>query len=241
TVRPNPSVPLRAEFVTQVKDTDKSGVNTFNIFFEHANPFELVPPGFDIGELTENSPTKTVEFVIGSATRGVGAEPPYDKLPEPSIKVLMPGGAGEPGPFVSVGKPVPILGEDLDNLAGRVSSGPRNPVRLLSAWKVPVTISPRVGDARIDIGQLDREIWVTFPGVGGDAKFIKIRGNVRGSIWLTDAKEIDLETFAGKDGVTKAFELTVEKAGTEVALVPDQIRPDFLQVVLEKLPDRGGQ
>jgi len=65
---------------------------------------------------------------------------------------------------------------------------------------------------------------------------------VTGSVGLRDAKEIAFIPFKGKQGAPKAEVVYTDRPETELEVVADQCRPEFLQVELTRLPpgpDRG--
>jgi hypothetical protein len=212
---------LAAVFESQVKGTTQRGENEFRIAYIAANPFDVPTGEIVVGDLTDASSSRSYELTIFSATRG--ADTP-EKLATPSVKVMMPAGAGDPGPFVTVGTPVPLLGADLANYArdlplklGKGPSGELLKVRVRSAYKIPVTVDPKVGDQRLDIGALERELWIAC----GDAqpRLVRVKGNVHGGMWLAADKALDLKLFRYEAGVPETrFELVTDNPAAEVVL-----------------------
>jgi hypothetical protein len=231
---------LGATFASQVQGSaDQFAEDTFNINFEVVNPFELAPLTINVGELRDNSQPRIDEFFVFSATREPGTGD--GQLPPPNCRVSMPGGAGEPGKLVAVEPPVLIPEAEYASLAERMS-GPSKTVRVRAAYRVPVRITPQAGDDRLDIGLLEREVWVTVPVSNAAERAVKIQGKVTGGVGLRDAKEFALGTFKGKDGATKEEVLAADRPETELEVVPGQCRPEFLKVELKRLPsgpDRG--
>src|SRR5207237_9095233 len=115
----------------------------------------------------------------------------------------------------------------------------KRPVRVTGAYRVPVTITPKVGDARLDIGQFERKIEVSIPKV--EAKYVTLRGAVRGGVWLTSGAAIELGTFKTGAGRTEVVELVTDRPGVELGVVEGQQRPDFTQVSVDKKEDLGGK
>jgi hypothetical protein len=64
---------------------------------------------------------------------------------------------------------------------------------------------------------------------------------MRGSVFLSEGKEINLGTFRADVGATETRNVTTAKAGIELGVVKDQTVPNFLQVTLEREPDRDGR
>jgi hypothetical protein len=233
-VRPNPNVPLRAAFVTQAEGSDQPTRDEFSIWFEPAAAFELDKTAIDAGELTDNASAQTHELTVFSSTRSRGEMPPL------TVRVLMPAGAGgEPGPFVTAETPKPLPDDELDRFAAELSAAAQKPVRVRSAFRIPVTVRPRVGDDRIDIGRLERDIWVSASIPGAEPKRAVLRGVVRGPVWLASGNEVNLGTFKSALGASEQVIVTTERTGVDLALVRGESRPEYLEVGLNKLPDAG--
>lgn len=236
-VRPDPKIPLTATFVTKVKDRPVAQEESFAIWFEPANAFEVAPPGIEIGELTASTPSRTFDFMVYSSTRGVGRD---ELLPPPATRIQVPnGGAVDAAGYVSVGTAVPLKPDELDRLAFELSSAARKPVRVETAYRLPVIVNPQAGTAPPDIGLFERDVWLALPNA--KERPIRIKGTVRGAVWLSDGTAIDLGSFKGKTGTAINYELTTERTGIELALVENECKPDRdkVKIALEKLPDRG--
>jgi hypothetical protein len=227
---------LTADFASQVQGTNQYSEDKFYIAFLVVNAFDLNPHILDAGSMTETSKPRTLEFIVYSSTRGPGTG--EGDLPPPVCQIRMPGGAGDPGKFVTIETPVPLTPAECEVMAERVSKAAEQKVRVSAAYRVPVRITPEAGGDRLDIGLLEREIWVTAPGIPGAAeRQVRVKGTVSGSVWLSDGKEVALGKFKGEDGRTKLAGITTDRPGMELAVIPGESRPDFLQVSLTKLPD----
>ena len=226
---------LTAEFVSQVEGSKDFSTTRFGITFEGVNPFDVFPGRIDVGELTENSEPKSYELLVYSSTRGPTAHGPGDLQP-PAVDIRLPAGtSGEVGEFVTVGQPVRLPETQLDQIAIDVTRRLKKPTRVTASYRVPVTVAPRVGSKRIDIGPLERDIWVAVP----DAlpRSVPLRGTVRGGVWLDDdLKEISLSYLVASGLADRQFRLIAEGRDAEVTLLRDECRPDFLRVTLEKEP-----
>jgi len=223
--------PLRAAFVSEVQGTTQVGVDEFAIFYEPADPFELDKDAIDVGELTDGTPTQTHDLIVLSSTRPA--------LADLGVRVMVPTGApGAPGPFVTAGTPTRLADADADRLAAALAAKAKRPVRVASAYRIPITIKPKDGAAWADIGRLERDVWVSVGSVGTPKK-MTVTGMVRGPVALSDGKEINVGRFRYADGVTQTFSVTTERPGIELAVVPGECRPDYLEVTLTKEPDRG--
>src|SRR6185295_3829050 len=100
-------------------------------------------------------------------------------FPAPTV-VVFAGPGGETGKFVTTGAPITVPGEQLPSLSAILSERNKRPIKVTAAFRVPVTVSPKAGDARLDIGQLERQIQVT--ALGADPKPVTVRGTVRGGV-----------------------------------------------------------
>jgi hypothetical protein len=234
-VRPNPSVPLQAAFVGQVPGTEQRENYRFEIFFQAAPAFDVNRTQIDVGSLTETSSEQTHDVIVYSSTR----TPEELRSLNVAAHVRMPG--GEPGPFVTVGEPVLLSEQErkefADNLAARI----KQPVKILSALRIPIKVRPKVGDERVDIGRLEREIWISSTLSGNDPKRVVLSGTVTGPVMLADSAEINLGSFPFRRGYNSQFDVITERASMDLKVVPEECSPKFLKVSLEKQPDRNGR
>lgn len=224
---------LTAEFELQVQGRPDVQIARFDITFEGVNPFEVAPPRLDVGELMERSGPQTYELLVYSSTRGPTGSGP-GVLPPPSVDVrLPPGASGEVGRFVTVGQPVRVPESELVPMSLEVSKRLKKPTRVEAAYRLPVTIDLRAGQQPIDIGPLERDIWVAVP----DAlpRSVPVRGRVRGSVWLdNDLRDISLSYQVTSGLSDRLFRLIADGANTELVPVPAECRPEFLKIILEK-------
>lgn len=239
--------PLAADFLTTVEGTPISETNRFMIAFEGVPAFELSVPSIDIGEMNENSEPKQFEVIAFSSTRGRGHIGTGDlgDLSVPTARVAMPlAQGGDPGDFVQIGAPVRVEDTDLPFIADQLATRQQKPkrFRVEAAYRFPVTVNPRIGEARIDIGQMERDLYFTLPGV---EQKVALRGMVTGVVWLDNNQhDIELPRFDVSKGYVKDFNLITARTNAVVTVLNDQCRPRYLQVSLEKNPkppagDRG--
>jgi hypothetical protein len=232
-VKPNPSVPLRAAFVELDEAGLPVGRDAFSIMFDAATGLELDKYAIDAGELADNTPTQSYVVTAFSATRTA------DELPGLAATVANPTG-GPPGRFVSAGPPRSVPEADLARLTAELSGKAGKPVRMRSAFRIPVTVAAKVGDARPDIGRLDREVVVAANGV--DPRRVAGKATVTGPVTLAGgARELNLGTFKHQAGASESVVVVVEQPGAALEVVPGSVRPDFLEASLKKLPDAGGR
>lgn len=230
-VKKNPLVPLKAGFITQVEGSAQVGKDDFAIYYEEAGKFDVDRAAITVGELNDTSPPQAHDLIVYSATNA--------KLPELKIVVMMPVGAsGEAGGFVSTGPPVPLPPADRDRFAADLARGAGRPVRVAAAVRVPVTVKARDGDAKIDIGELERVIWLTE---GTEMKQVAVKGTVRGPVFLSEGAGIDLGTFTARKDAVETVNVSTERAGVKLAVVPGETRPPYLRVALAPQPDSGEQ
>jgi len=225
---------LTAVFMTESQGSKEQYPEQFEIVYAAAPPFEFDRIAIDVGELTDSSSSQTHEVLIFSSTRK-----PEELQKQLSFAVTMPPGmSGEPGPFVSFGALIPVPEDKLEELMVRLSQGQKMPVRVQSAFRLPVTISPKVGEAKLDIGRLERVIAATQ---GSDTKQIRVSGSMRGPIYLVGAKEIGFGYFSYADAQIATVNIESERSGLDLAIVKDLTQPKFLKVDLQKQPDEGGR
>ena len=223
---------LKAEFLVKADGSDELSDERFGIEYAAAEPFDLGRTTIDVGEMTEASPTQNHEILVYSSTRSVSEL----KL---AMLVAMPDGtSGVPGPFVSVGQPVPVPEDKIEEMAIRISMAkqPPQPTRVRSAFRVPVTISSKVGDAKLDIGSIERNISFTQ---GTDTKQVRVRGSMRGPASIVGARELGFGAFTSSDLQTATATIETERSGVELEIVKELTVPKFLKVELVKQPDNG--
>ncbi len=224
---------LSSEFELNVDGTKEITSARFDINFEGVEPFNVSRTEIDVGELSETSEPASYELLVYSSTRGPGLRSLGD-LEVPAISVQLPGGSpGVPGPFVSVSTPERIPDAELAEIPNQI----KMPVRVEAAYRMVVTVRPKVGKEVIDIGPLERDIHISAANM---RHTVRVKGTVRGGVWLDDNQKgmtLNYRFSAGTTGVP--FTLVSDRPETELAIVADPATPDFLQLALEKLPAAG--
>lgn len=235
TVAKDPRIPLTADFATQVEGTAQSGAHRFAIFFAPAEACAVSRPVIDAGEINQLTGDREYQFLVYSTTRGPGSE--FGDLDAPVCTVQATPGL-DPGPFVAVTKVVRVPEGELFEVAQETAkAGQFTNVR--AAYRVTAALRPQVGDARLDIGALERTIFIT---VGTATTAVRVTATVRGAVWLANNKpDIELPTFKGRLGTVHTTELVAESAGLDLAVVEDECKPRFFKYELTPKPDRGGQ
>lgn len=233
--RANRRDPLQARFMTFDEQDTPLGQDTFAIDFVSAPAADVDKSAIDVGQLADNSTGQAHAVTVFSSTRAPG------ELPGLTARVINPTG-GEVGPFVTAGAPQPVPAAELPALAADYTAKAKQPVRVLSAYRIPVTIAGKVGDARPDIGRLDRELWVDLGVPGTEPKKVTIRAEVTGSITLAGgATELNLGSFKHQTGAAESVVLTTDRPDAPLEVVAGAARPEFLDVSLKKLPDAGSR
>lgn len=244
------SDPLGAQFATQIDGTTEAGTAKFTIAYESVGPFDVVPGKIDVeridlGLVRDQTQPRKYELTVFSRTRGPGRDGPNDHgdlAPPKAVVEMPPGTAGEPGPFVTVGEPVRVPEAELFALSMGLSERLNRSVGVTAAYRVPVTVAPKAGDATVDVGPLERDVWLSVPGA--DARqSVRVSGMVRGKVALdNDRTDIVLGAYSSATGLGLDFRLITDDKDAVVAVVKDQCRPDFLDVKVTKEPpasDRG--
>src|SRR5262249_825773 len=146
---------LAAEFATQVDGTQIVGMNVFKIGFHRAPPFEVSQPVIDVGRLDDLSGDREYTIVLYSSTRGPSSE--FGDFDMPDARVQAPLTGGEPGKFIEVTKMERIPDAELPDLMAALATKQRS-MRVMAAYRATVVLRPKVGDVKLDIGQLARNI-----------------------------------------------------------------------------------
>ena len=220
---------LTGDFVAQVVDRPlQVAAYRFVVSFVVTTPFDVATAEINLGELTEDTPARDYEIVAYSTTRDPADFPPPQVTTRDAADSPLP--AGEQ--FIAVRDPVLMAEPDRARLAGRLAVEQKRPVRVRTAYRIPVSVVPKLESASLDIGPVERVVWLAGPGQ--DAKKVRLTGTVKGGIGLADGAWMELGSFSGTHGVEKRFRVVVEKAGEELAWVKGETRPDFLDVKLTR-------
>lgn len=233
--------PLRANFLSVLEGSQQFSSASFTIHFEGVNAFEVSPGTLSVGELSEHAPLRQYDVIAYSSSRGYAGDAAVSQVfVPPSVDVRLPRGLpGEPGPFVRVGAPQPLTSDELSAFRQRLMAELKRPMRVVAAYRYPVLVQPTIGNQRIDIGQLIREIWFASPGAA--ERLVRLTGIVRGQVWLDEnANEINLGAFPLLRGVgPHTVQLFTERPDMVLMEVESERSPRYLQVQLQRLPPSG--
>jgi hypothetical protein len=157
--------------------------------------------------------SRTVNLIAWSCTRdqfGLNVQPPED-------------------PCVRCGKPMPLDTDECKKLATQA----QKPV--LSAYRVPVTVSERTEDGtQFDMGRFRR--LVKFTGDPGTDLFtVTLIGTVQGEVTIGSAEDrgvIDLKSFERHNGISQSISLTAADGKLELEV---ENCPDFMKAELEEV------
>lgn len=233
-----PKKPIEADLSMRVDGTEIAQNTKLTVGYVGVDPFDLSAMKIDFGEISETSDPKSIHFLVHSATRGPRKLFQSDRqdLAAPSVQVRIPGSEVEPGPIFTVGEPSRVPESQLGQLQAEASVAHRQPVRVESAYVYTITLNPRGGDRRIDIGLLERDIALTLPGMA-QPKVIRVKSMVRGSVWLASNRtEIDLPAYRSQDGLIQTVKIVTENRDTVLRLVSDECQPKFASYQLTRLP-----
>ncbi len=240
-VHPKPVIPLWTEFATQVDgNPEQVGRHRFEIFFSPSEACLVSTPTIDAGEINQLTPDREYTFLVYSATRGPGSE--FGDLDLPKCVIQAPPGI-DPGQFVEVTKVERLPQHELFDVVREAAKQGRF-TKVQGAYRVTVVVRPKIGKARLDIGQMERTVYLT----AGDAKpqSVLVSAMVRGPVWLASGKsDIELETFKGRLGLKEHSigELLTEAPGTELSIVKADCKPQIVgwEYEVVKKADRGGR
>lgn len=226
---------LKAGFATLDEANTPVDQAGFTIEYAPAVGVEVDKSAIDAGELADNTPAQTHWVTAYSPTRTRA------DLPDLSVRVVNPGG-GDAGPFVTVGRAEPVPDDELTRLAAQLASASGKAARVRSAFRIPVTVAAKVGDARPEIGRLDRELWITANVPGLEPKKVAVKASVTGAIGIAGgATDVNLGSFKQQVGASETVVVTTDPAGAALEVVPGSARPAYVEAGLKKLPDAGSR
>jgi hypothetical protein len=227
---------LTAGFALQVEGgTEPPAKQDFVISYATAEACSVSRPAIDVGEINPLTGDREYQFLVYSATRGPGSE--FGDLAPPVCAVQAAPGQ-DPGPFLAVTRVERVPDGELFEVAAETAKNGQL-TKVQAAYRVTVAVRPKVGEARLDLGALDRTVFMT---VGTATAAVKVVGTVRGAVWLGNGKTgVELPTFKGRLGTVHTPELVTESAGTDLTVVADESKPRFFKFELVRKPDRGGQ
>ncbi|QJW92879.1 hypothetical protein [Frigoriglobus tundricola] len=233
----NPKLPLTADFATQVEGTTRIGGQGFALMYEPAPACEVSRASIDAGIIDALSGEREYELIVYSNTRGPGSE--FGDLDKPSFLIDSTTGITDPVKFVEVTNVQRIPDAELPALAERLYSEHKRTNKVRAAYRVTVTFRPRVGENRLEIGQMERVMSVSC---NSEPQKVTIKATVHGAVRLENNRtEIELKTFNGRNGHEEWVDLIAEKTGGELVVVKDECKPADFGFELVKQPDRGGQ
>jgi hypothetical protein len=182
------------------------------------------------GELRENAVVKQTFYLL-SSTR------PY---------FLFKVEAERPDPCISVADAVPASEEEIASVQKQARGGSEQSTRQFkSVYKVEVAVRERVETVvdgkkvlhQLDLGPIDQRLHITGVDAGNTA--LTIKGRVLGDVTIlrgADAGRIELgNSFAADQDRTKDVVLIADRPGLDLALVENEITPNYLKVKLEPI------
>ena len=230
--------PLAASYDLKVEGTSLVESATLQVIFEGVDAFDVSPQSIDIGNWSETSDPRTFNIVVYSLTRGPNRKGPYDSgnLEPPSVDVRMPGGIRDLGGFITVGPAVRISEpSELGKLMVKLSNAQKKPLKIESAYEFTVTVNPKVGGERMDLGLLERDVLFALPGMK-EPKTVRLKGMVTGDLELANHRtDIELPSYRVSTGITFPVSVIAKHKDAVVTLVPDECRPKFVNYKLTKV------
>lgn len=208
-----------AVFSAQIAGT--KGVATeypFVIHFSGVESFDVSPKAFDSGDLAEGAPPQSFNAYFWSVIRKPG------ELAPPVVKVA------NDDPFLTAGTPEAMTEAELEKLVGRFWSEKDLGAKILSAYRIPLTLRRDVPGKLPDIGQFEKEVFVS--GAGDKVQKIQVKGRVTGLVWLQDSTKLDLKSYNAKLGTEVKASLASGRQDLELELLADETKPRFLQVAI---------
>lgn len=244
-VQEHPSLPLRALFSAQIDGTTDAQEAPFVLWFEVASGFEVSRTAITASEVTQLTGDSEYELLIYSSTRGPGSE--FGDLLPPTLSVQLPPGITEAAKFVDVTKVERVPEAELMDVTERLFKDNSRLANVRAAYRATIALRPKIGELRLDLGQLERIISVSVPGAS-TSRQVTFKALVRGSVWVEgNRSEIVVNSFRGATGTTESLNLATAKTGMELTVVKelcefkDEKPAQGVTFELEKQPDRGGE
>src|SRR6185312_4661891 len=217
---------LSAGFGTHLKGSEKYFEGKFVIQYELTEPFYLNAANINFGEMTGDSPPKRFDIIAYSATK----TPAHVGKFSADVRMLR-GAPGEPGPFIAAGAPELIPDDQYLAWAAKVGR------RVLSAYRIPITVKVKDGPRKLDIGPVERLISITQ---GNETKHVELHGILHGPVVLAHVlRELNFDAFDYSMPQRASIQIESERNGVELEIVNELTQPKLLKVELTRQPDIG--
>jgi hypothetical protein len=217
--QPGPPKTITAVLVASGPD-EKSYSYPFAVTYAPTPPFHVLPVEASVGDLPEGAPPQSYEVIVYSNTRLPGTLPPPVAAVEGN------------DPFVSVGKPVELTDADMDILVRRAKAEANTDMRVLSGYRMPVTIHREAAEKLADIGKYEKTIHVSVPGTTSTGKSV-IRGRVTGLLQLDAEDKIALGTYtSSRETRNDKSRVFTTRKDMELEVDPARCLPLFVQYTL---------
>jgi hypothetical protein len=214
-----PPKEVRANLIASGPD-EKEHTYPFTVTFAASQSFQVLPVEASVGDLPEGAPPQTFDVYVYSNTRPPGA------LPPPVLAV-----EGD-DPFVTIGKPVGMTDAELDMVIRRAKAEAQVNLRVLSGYRIPVTIHREAAEKLADIGKFEKTIHVSLPGTTHTGKSV-IRGRVTGLLQLEGEDKISLGTYlASRETRNDKYRVFTTRKDMDLEVDPARCSPLFVQFSL---------
>lgn len=217
TIKP---VRLRAALWMQTQGRDDTRGDTILEVLANVVPAIQVNPGeVAIADIRPGQ-GQTTEFWCWSTTRPALTLKVQPEFPTPCIEATLK----------------QLTESECRDLEKRVEKDTETKTRVRCAYKATVQLHDRAGDAELELGSLDRNIF--FLDADGSKALGVVKGVVRGDVRLVNPQHEDLihlGRFRHDLGTARKIPIETTQPGLEVAL--DSWSPAFLKVTLSKDPE----
>ncbi len=188
---------------------------------------ELTQYEYTLPDLSEGTPTQTIEVACVSAIR--------DALPPAVLR------ANNNDPYVKIGDPQPLTADALEAYSRAKTPPPQQgappppAVNFRCGYRYTVTVAREANGKPMDMGEFSKELFVSGgPGVVLQKPYtVRLHGTVLGFIRLDgNQSKIDFGSYAGDFVQKKEVRLWTERPGVELEVLTEQTHPNFLKPTL---------
>ncbi len=190
----------------------------FHVTYAGREPFEVWPKTIAAGEFPEGLSPQTFEIFVFSMTRN---------LTKPVDSIV----TGR-DPAVSIGEPVRLTASECSQLGARLTGEMKAAVRVVSAYRYPVTVRRQAEGQSPDVGDFEKSVQFASLPLSPRTWQVTLTGLVTGPVKLDGATKIDLGKYSAERKTTHTATLVTEQLATELELLPERCEPRFVKYSL---------
>jgi hypothetical protein len=185
-----------------------------------------------LGTLTPRDLPRAVEVIFFSSTRASLAV---------TAEAVTPEALADTDPFV-VNPPIPLSREECENLQNETNASEATAGPVMCAYRVPVTLHPKVKDRYFDTGPFRRLVRLVPHGPGLEETLVPVTGTIESDVQVGSKEQngrVQFGSFARSTG-TKKKGITIYSDDPDISLELDRTRiPVHLEVNFEETSKPG--